>query len=201
MAAPSVLGAEMLRRDIGSRRTSWQQRKTRPRRHGWCKSISRCPPMLIRGLTFSCRGFNSCRKTAPQPTNHPWGRPSRSSKPLRFASPQTPYPRGGSAFAEERYYSISVVAATGEAPLVPGGPHQLACNGCIVETGRRRTAAEGARTGAAPFASKNGVTLKISQDSEIFVYSNGESLANSSRRSGGPRNRTKCGKAECLRRQ
>lgn len=142
---------------------------------GWCKSISRCPPMLIRGLTFSCRGFNSCRKTAPQPTNHPWGRPSRSSKPLRFASPQTPYPRGGSAFAEERYYSISVVAATGEAPLVPGGPHQLACNGCIVETGRRRTSAEGARTGAAPFASRNRVTLKISQDSEMSVYSNGES--------------------------
>lgn len=84
-------------------------------------------------------------------------------------------PRGGSAFAEERYYSISVAAATGEAPLVPGGPHQLACNGCIVETGRRRTAAEGARTGAAPFASKNGVTLKIGQDSEMSVYSNGES--------------------------
>jgi hypothetical protein len=70
----------------------------------------------------------------------------------------------------------------------------LACNGCIFETGRRRTAAEGARTGAAPFASKNGVTLKISQDSEMSVYSNGESHGNFLSPVWWAANRTKCGK-------
>jgi len=50
--------------------------------------------------------------------------------------------------------------------------------GCIFETGRRRTAAEGARTRSGPFASKNGVTLKISQNSEMSVYSDGESHGN-----------------------
>jgi len=51
--------------------------------------------------------------------------------------------------------------------------------GCIFETGRRRTAAEGARTRAALFASKDGVALKISQDGEVSLYSNGESQASS----------------------
>jgi len=41
----------------------------------------------------------------------------------------------------------------------------------------RRTAAEGARTRAALFASKDGVSLKISQDGEVSIYSNGESQA------------------------
>jgi DNA integrity scanning protein DisA with diadenylate cyclase activity len=50
--------------------------------------------------------------------------------------------------------------------------------GCIFETGRRRTVAEGARTRAALFASKDGVVLKISQDGEMSVYSNGESQGN-----------------------
>lgn len=49
--------------------------------------------------------------------------------------------------------------------------------GCIFETGRRRTAAEGARTRAALFASKDGVALKISQDGEMSSYSDGESQA------------------------
>lgn len=49
--------------------------------------------------------------------------------------------------------------------------------GCIFETGRRRTAAEGARTRAALFASKDGVALKISQDGEMSIYTNGESQA------------------------
>ena len=50
--------------------------------------------------------------------------------------------------------------------------------GCIFETGRRRTAAEGARTRAALFASKDGVALKISQDGEMSVHSKGESDGN-----------------------
>jgi DNA integrity scanning protein DisA with diadenylate cyclase activity len=49
--------------------------------------------------------------------------------------------------------------------------------GCIFETGRRRTAAEGARTRAALFASKGGVVLKISQDGETSIYRNGECQA------------------------
>jgi DNA integrity scanning protein DisA with diadenylate cyclase activity len=49
--------------------------------------------------------------------------------------------------------------------------------GCIFETGRRRTAAEGARTRAALFASKDGVALKISQDGEMSVFSNGNNEA------------------------
>jgi len=46
--------------------------------------------------------------------------------------------------------------------------------GCIFETGRRRTAAEGARTRAALFGSKDGVALKISQDGEMSVFNNGK---------------------------
>ena len=46
--------------------------------------------------------------------------------------------------------------------------------GCIFETGRVRTAAEGARTRAAIFASKNGVALKISQDGEMAIFTNGK---------------------------
>jgi len=49
--------------------------------------------------------------------------------------------------------------------------------GCIFETGRKRTAAKGARTRAALFASKDGVVLKISQDGEMSIYRNGESKA------------------------
>jgi hypothetical protein len=48
---------------------------------------------------------------------------------------------------------------------------------CIFETGRGRTAAEGARTRAAVFASKDGVALKISQDGEMSIFSNGMSQA------------------------
>jgi DNA integrity scanning protein DisA with diadenylate cyclase activity len=50
--------------------------------------------------------------------------------------------------------------------------------GCIFETGRRRTAAEGARTRAALFASKDGVAVKISQYVEMSVCRNGESHGN-----------------------
>ena len=49
--------------------------------------------------------------------------------------------------------------------------------GCIFESGRMRTAAEGARTRAAVFASKDGVALKISQDGEISIFSNGKNKA------------------------
>ena len=45
---------------------------------------------------------------------------------------------------------------------------------CIFETGRRRSAAEGARTRAAIFASKDGVALKISQDGEMSIFTNGK---------------------------
>lgn len=46
--------------------------------------------------------------------------------------------------------------------------------GCIFDTGRVRTATEGARTRAAIFASKNGVALKISQDGEMAIFTNGK---------------------------
>lgn len=49
--------------------------------------------------------------------------------------------------------------------------------GCIFETRRVRTTAEGARTRAAMFASKEGVALKISQDGEMSVYANGKNQA------------------------
>ena len=48
----------------------------------------------------------------------------------------------------------------------------------ILDLGRRRTAAaEGARTRAALLASKDCVAMKISQDGEVSIYSNGESQA------------------------
>jgi hypothetical protein len=40
-----------------------------------------------------------------------------------------------------------------------------------------RTAAEGARTRAALFASKDGVALKISQDGEMSIFSNSKNKA------------------------
>jgi DNA integrity scanning protein DisA with diadenylate cyclase activity len=49
--------------------------------------------------------------------------------------------------------------------------------GCIFGTGRVRTAAEGARTRAALFASKDGLALKISQDGEMSIFSNGNNKA------------------------
>jgi DNA integrity scanning protein DisA with diadenylate cyclase activity len=49
--------------------------------------------------------------------------------------------------------------------------------GCIFETRQVRTEAEGARTRAALFASKNGVAIKISQDGEMSIFSNGRSKA------------------------
>jgi hypothetical protein len=49
--------------------------------------------------------------------------------------------------------------------------------GCIFETGRRRTAAEGARTRAALLGSKDGVALKISQDGEMSIFSDGKNEA------------------------
>jgi hypothetical protein len=49
--------------------------------------------------------------------------------------------------------------------------------GCIFETGRVRTATEGARTRAALFASKDGVALKISQDGEMSIFSNSRNKA------------------------
>lgn len=49
--------------------------------------------------------------------------------------------------------------------------------GCIFETKRVRTAAEGARTRAALFASKGGVALKISQDGEMSIFSDSKSKA------------------------
>ena len=49
--------------------------------------------------------------------------------------------------------------------------------GCIFETGRRRTAAEGARTRAALFGSQDGVALKISQDGDVSIFRNGNNEA------------------------
>jgi DNA integrity scanning protein DisA with diadenylate cyclase activity len=49
--------------------------------------------------------------------------------------------------------------------------------GCIFETQGVHTLAEGARTRAAMFASKDGVALKLSQDGEMSVFSNGEHQA------------------------
>ncbi|MBA2528075.1 MAG: DNA integrity scanning protein DisA nucleotide-binding domain protein [Pyrinomonadaceae bacterium] len=49
--------------------------------------------------------------------------------------------------------------------------------GCIFETPRVQTAAEGARTRAALFASKGGVVLKVSQDGEMSIFSNGKNEA------------------------
>lgn len=49
--------------------------------------------------------------------------------------------------------------------------------GCIFETKRVKTSAEGARTRAAMFASNGGVALKISQDGEMSVFSNGNDAA------------------------
>jgi DNA integrity scanning protein DisA with diadenylate cyclase activity len=49
--------------------------------------------------------------------------------------------------------------------------------GCIFETKRVKTSAEGARTRAAMFASNDGVALKISQDGEMSVFSNGKNHA------------------------
>jgi DisA bacterial checkpoint controller nucleotide-binding len=49
--------------------------------------------------------------------------------------------------------------------------------GCIFETQGVRTAAEGARTRAALFASKDGVALKISQDGEMSIFSNSKNQA------------------------
>lgn len=46
--------------------------------------------------------------------------------------------------------------------------------GCIFDTRQIRTDAEGARTRAALFASKGGVALKISQDGEMSIFSNGK---------------------------
>ena len=50
--------------------------------------------------------------------------------------------------------------------------------GCIFETGRMRTAADGTLTRAAVFGSKDGVALKISQDGEMsHLHSNGKNRA------------------------
>jgi hypothetical protein len=49
--------------------------------------------------------------------------------------------------------------------------------GCIFETKRVRTAAEGARTRAALSASKDGVALKISQDGEMSLFTKGKNKA------------------------
>jgi DNA integrity scanning protein DisA with diadenylate cyclase activity len=49
--------------------------------------------------------------------------------------------------------------------------------GCIFETEQVQTAAEGARTRAALFASKDGVTLKLSQDGEMSLFSDSENQA------------------------
>jgi len=49
--------------------------------------------------------------------------------------------------------------------------------GCIFETQGVQTAAEGARTRAAMFASKDGLALKLSQDGEMSIFSNSENQA------------------------
>ena len=49
--------------------------------------------------------------------------------------------------------------------------------GCIFETQGVQTTAEGARTRAAMFASKDGVALKLSQDGEMSIFSNSENQA------------------------
>lgn len=49
--------------------------------------------------------------------------------------------------------------------------------GCIFETQGVRTTAEGARTRAALFASKDGVALKISQDGEMSIFSDSKNKA------------------------
>jgi len=49
--------------------------------------------------------------------------------------------------------------------------------GCIFETQGVHTTAEGARTRAALFASKDSVALKLSQDGEMSIFSNSENQA------------------------
>jgi hypothetical protein len=49
--------------------------------------------------------------------------------------------------------------------------------GCIFETQDVQTTAEGARTRAALFASRDGVALKISQDGEMSIFSNSKNQA------------------------
>jgi hypothetical protein len=49
--------------------------------------------------------------------------------------------------------------------------------GCIFETQSVHTPAEGARTRAAMFASKDGVALKLSQDGEMSIFSSSENQA------------------------
>ena len=49
--------------------------------------------------------------------------------------------------------------------------------GYIFEPQGVHTPAEGARTRAAMFASKDGVALKLSQDGEMSMFSNGENQA------------------------
>ena len=49
--------------------------------------------------------------------------------------------------------------------------------GCIFEPQGVHTPAEGARTRAAMFASKDGVALKLSQDGEMSLFSNSENQA------------------------
>lgn len=65
-------------------------------------------------------------------------------------------------------------AAALDGAVVVDGSGIIRGIGCIFETKRVRTAAEGARTRAALFASKGGVALKISQDGEMSIFSNGK---------------------------
>jgi DNA integrity scanning protein DisA with diadenylate cyclase activity len=68
-------------------------------------------------------------------------------------------------------------AATLDGAVVIDGNGIVRGIGCIFEMRQVRTEAEGARTRAALFASKGGVALKVSQDGEMSIFSNGKSKA------------------------
>jgi hypothetical protein len=63
-------------------------------------------------------------------------------------------------------------AAALDGAVVVDGNGIVRAIGCIFETQGVQTVAEGARTRAAMFASKDGVALKLSQDGEMSIFSN-----------------------------
>jgi DisA bacterial checkpoint controller nucleotide-binding len=68
-------------------------------------------------------------------------------------------------------------AASLDGAIVIDGSGIVRGIGCIFETQGVQTTAEGARTRAAMFASKDGVALKLSQDGEMSIFGNSENQA------------------------
>jgi hypothetical protein len=68
-------------------------------------------------------------------------------------------------------------AAALDGAIVVDGNGIIRGIGCIFEPKKVKTAAEGARTRAAIFASTDGVALKVSQDGEMSIYTNGKNRA------------------------